>query len=87
MAPPPRVRTQMLHIGTMTEAEAQALSSKLVVFSGVEAVTILLEENAVLLKVSQLGWDEEGVRLLIQHKGHVDSVPDSGDSNSLRISF
>jgi hypothetical protein len=32
-------------------------------------VTVLAEEGAVLLKVSQTGWDEEGVRQLLQHKG------------------
>lgn len=69
MAPPPRVKTQMFHVGSMAAAEAQALSSRLVVFSGVEAVTVLAEEGSVLLKVSQTGWDEEGVRQLLLHRG------------------
>ena len=69
MTPPPRVKTQMFHVGHLTAAEAQALSNNLVVFSGVEAVTVMTEEGAVLLKVSQTGWDEEGVRQLLLHKG------------------
>ena len=69
MTPPPRVKTQMFHVGRLSHAEAQALSTNLVVFSGVEAVTVLAEEGSVLLKVSQTGWDEEGVRHLLQHRG------------------
>jgi MFS family permease len=69
MTPPPRVKTQMFHVGRLSEQDAQALSANLVVFSGVEAVTVLAEEGAVLLKVSQMGWDEEGVRQLLMHKG------------------
>lgn len=72
MTPPPRVKTQMFHVGRLSAAEAQALSNNLVVFSGVEAVTVMAEEGAVLLKVSQTGWDEEGVRQLLQHKGGLD---------------
>jgi len=66
MVPPPRVKTQMFPIGTLTPAEAQRLASKLTVFAGVEAVTVLPEEGAVLLKVAQTGWDEEGVKHLLQ---------------------
>ena len=69
MTPPPRVKTHLFHVGPLGEAEARALSANLVVFSGVEAVTVLAEEGSVLLKVSQTGWDEEGVRQLLQHKG------------------
>jgi len=72
MIPPPRVKTQMFHVGHLSPVEVQALSRNLVVFSGVEAVTVLPEEQAVLLKVSQTGWDEEGVRQLLSHKGRVD---------------
>jgi len=66
MVPPPRVKSQMFPIGTLTPAEAQRLASKLTVFAGVEAVTVLPEEGAVLLKVAQTGWDEEGVKHLLQ---------------------
>ncbi|HNQ05306.1 MAG TPA: MFS transporter [Thiobacillaceae bacterium] len=69
MAPPPRVKTQMFHVGRLQATEARALSSRLVVFSGVEAVTVLAEEGSVLLKVSQTGWDEAGVRQLLLHRG------------------
>ncbi len=65
MTPPPRVKTQMFHIGALPVAQAQSLASKLTVFAGVEAVTVLAEEGAVLLKVSQTGWDDEGVRHLL----------------------
>jgi hypothetical protein len=66
MAPPPRVKTQMFHIGALSESDAQRLATNLTVFAGVEAVTVLADEGAVLLKVSQTGWDEEGVRHLLQ---------------------
>ncbi len=66
MATPPRVKTQMFHVGTLTEEEARRLASNLKVFAGVEAVTVLPEEGAVLLKVAQTGWDEDGVRHLLQ---------------------
>jgi MFS family permease len=65
MAPPPRVKTQMFHIEALGHAEAERLVSKLKVFAGIEAVTVLPEEGTVMLKVSQTGWDEEGVRHLL----------------------
>ena len=66
MAPPPRVKTQMFHIGALSPEAARRLASNLTVFAGVEAVTVLAEEGAVLLKVAQTGWDEDGVRNLLQ---------------------
>jgi len=65
MAPPPRVRTQMFHVGALTPEAAQSLAARLTVFTGVEAVTVLPAEGSVLLKVNQTGWDEEGVRHLL----------------------
>ncbi len=70
MTPPPRVKTQMFHIGALEPAAAQRLASRLTVFAGVEAVSVLPEEGTVMLKVSQMGWDEEGVRHLLLHGGH-----------------
>ena len=66
MRPPPRVRTQMFHVGPMDHNAADRLASRLTVFAGIEAVTILPEEGTVMLKVSQTGWDEEGVRHLLE---------------------
>lgn len=66
MTPPPRVKTQMFHVGAMAAAEAQKLAGQLAVFTGVEAVTVMHEEGTVMLKVSQLGWDEEGVGHLLK---------------------
>ncbi len=65
MTPPPRVKTQMFHVGVLSGDAAQRLAAKLTVFTGVEAVTVLAEEGSVLLKVSQTGWDEEGIRHLL----------------------
>lgn len=62
MKPPPRVKTQMLHIGPIDEQAARRLATRLAVFAGVEAVSVLPQEGTVMLKVSQTGWDEEGVR-------------------------
>lgn len=62
MTPPPRVKTQMLHIGPMDELEAKRLATRLAVFAGVEAVSVLPQEGTVMLKVRQTGWDEAGVR-------------------------
>jgi MFS family permease len=69
MRPPPRVKTQMFHIGPMDHNAADRLLSRLTVFTGVEAVTILPEEGTVMLKVNQTGWDEEGVRHLLETQG------------------
>lgn len=65
MTPPPRVKTQMLHIAPMDELEARRLATRLTVFAGVEAVSVLPQEGTVMLKVSQTGWDEAGVRHLL----------------------
>jgi MFS family permease len=65
MVPPPRVKTQMFHVGPLSEESTRRLLARLPVFAGVEAVTVLPEEGAVLLKVAQTGWDEEGVRHLL----------------------
>ena len=65
MVPPPRVKTQMFHVGPLSEESTRRLLARLPVFAGVEAVTVLAEEGAVLLKVAQTGWDEEGVRHLL----------------------
>jgi MFS family permease len=70
MAPPPRVKTQMFHIGALSAADAERLVTRLTVFTGVEAVTVLPGEGTVMLKVSQVGWDEEGIRHLLQHWGN-----------------
>jgi MFS family permease len=66
MTPPPRVRTQMFHIEPLSAEDARRLATRLTVFTGVEAVTVLPEEGSVLLKVNQTGWDEEGIRHLLQ---------------------
>jgi predicted MFS family arabinose efflux permease len=69
MAVPPRVKTQMFHIAPLDAGAAQRLATRLTVFAGVEAVTVLPEEGAVLLKVSQTGWDEAGVQQLFENGG------------------
>ena len=66
MRPPLRVKTQMFHIGQIDEAQAQKLAAHLTVFAGVESVTVLSDEGVVMLKVSQMGWDEDGVRHALQ---------------------
>ncbi|TNF52406.1 MAG: MFS transporter [Gammaproteobacteria bacterium] len=70
MAVPPRVKTQMFHVGALSGGEAERLASRLAVFAGVEAVTVLPEEGTVMLKVSQTGWDEEGIKHLLHHGGN-----------------
>ena len=65
MTPPPRVKTQMLHIDTISDEEANRLASRIAVFAGVETVTVLPEEGTVMLKVSQTGWDEDGIKHLL----------------------
>lgn len=70
MRPPARVKTQMFHIGRIDEESARRLAARLTVFAGIEAVTVLNEEGTVLLKVAQTGWDEEGVRHVLQHWGN-----------------
>ena len=53
----------------------QALQTNLVVYPGVLAATVLEEEQVVLLKVLQTGWDEAEVRQLLAHKGHAAAEP------------
>ncbi len=69
MAPPPRVKTQMFHIEAMSRPEADRLATRIAVFAGVESVTVLPEEGTVMLKVSQTGWDEDGIKHLL-YGGH-----------------
>ncbi|NWG87889.1 MAG: MFS transporter [Hydrogenophilaceae bacterium] len=66
MRPPLRVKTQMFHVGHLDAAAVQQLVVRLSVFAGVESVTVLADEGVVMLKVSQLGWDEEGVKHVLQ---------------------
>lgn len=66
MRPPLRVKTRMFHVGHLDAAEVQRMATRLSVFAGVEAVTVLPDEGVVMLKVSQLGWDEEGVKHVLQ---------------------
>ncbi len=66
MTAPPRVKTQMFHVGAMLASEAEKLAGQLAIFAGVEAVTVLHEEGTVMLKVSQTGWDEEGIAHLLK---------------------
>ncbi|TCS74095.1 putative MFS family arabinose efflux permease [Sulfuritortus calidifontis] len=66
MRPPLRVKTQMFHVGHLEAAAVQQLAARLSVFAGVESVTVLVDEGVVMLKVSQLGWDEEGVKHVLQ---------------------
>jgi MFS family permease len=66
MRPPLRVKTQMFHVGHLDAAAVQQLAARLPVFAGVESVTVLPDEGVVMLKVSQLGWDEEGVKHVLQ---------------------
>ncbi len=70
MTPPARVKTRMFHIGRLDDESARQLATRLTVFTGIEAVTVLNEEGTVMLKVAQTGWDEEGVRHLLQHWGN-----------------
>ncbi|EFK95248.1 Inner membrane transport protein yajR, partial [sediment metagenome] len=70
MTPPPRVKTQMFHVGALKAVDAERLATRLTVFAGIEAVTVLPDEGTVMLKVSQTGWDDEGVRHLLQHWGN-----------------
>ena len=65
MAPPPRVKTQMFHVGRISAEQERLLLARLPLFAGIEAVTVLPEEGSVLLKVAQTGWDEAGVRQLL----------------------
>lgn len=66
MRPPLRVKTRMFHVGHLDAVAVRKLAARLTVFVGVEAVTVLPDEGVVMLKVSQMGWDEEGVKHVLQ---------------------
>ncbi|WP_276320114.1 MFS transporter [Parasulfuritortus cantonensis] len=69
MRPPPRVKTQMFHVGRLDQLGAQGLAGRLAALAGIVAVTVLPEEGTVMLKVSQTGWDEDGVKQLLESQG------------------
>jgi len=66
MTAPLPVKTVLLHLSE--NSHAGTLSDKLRQVEGVVEVVVLAEENAVLLKVLQAGWDEANVNKLIEEK-------------------
>lgn len=66
MNTPPRVKTQMLHVGEVSEAQATRLSIALAALSGVTEATVIGSEGVAYLKVSMAQWDKAGALQLIE---------------------
>jgi MFS family permease len=66
MAAPPAIKTRMFHVGTMPADQAALLKTRLAGMAGVVEAVVLAEEGVAMLKVSLTGWDEAGVRSLIE---------------------
>lgn len=64
MQTPPAVRTRLLHIGTLDEQRAQALSAELSRLAGVVEAVVIAAEGVAYLKTRE-PWDEAGANKLI----------------------
>lgn len=64
MQKPPAVRTRLLHIGTLDEQRAQALSAELSRLAGVVEAVVIAAEGVAYLKTRE-PWDEAGANKLI----------------------
>ncbi len=69
MTPPPAIKTRMFNVGAMPEDRAALLKMKLAGMAGVVEAVVLAEEGVAMLKVSIKGWDEAGVRSLLEAPG------------------
>ncbi len=65
MNPPPAVRTRLLHVGALDNAQAQRLSSALAALAGVVEAVVIASEGVAYLKVRTDAWDEAGANNLI----------------------
>ncbi|GGP26772.1 MFS transporter [Silvimonas amylolytica] len=65
LQPPLPVKTQMFHIGEHWRGDAAHLTAELSALAGVKEAVVLIDERVALLKVLQSGWDEAGVKTLI----------------------
>ena len=65
MNPPPAVRTRLLHVGTLVNAQAQRLSAALAALTGVVEAVVIASEGVAYLKVRTDAWDEAGANNLI----------------------
>jgi len=66
MTPPPAIKTRMFRVGAMPADQAALLKTQLAGVAGVVEAVVLAEEGVAMLKVSLKGWDEAGVRSLLE---------------------
>ena len=65
MRTPPVVRTHMMAVNDMTEAQALTLSAALSRIDGVVEAVVIPGQNVAYLKLRLGGWDEAGARQLL----------------------
>ncbi len=65
MQAPPAIKTRMFRVGAMPADQAALLRAQLAEMAGVVEAVVLAEEGVAMLKVSLRGWDEAGVRSLL----------------------
>jgi MFS family permease len=70
MRTPPAVRTRLYHVELADASQADRLRHALQALGGVQEVSVLPAEGAVMLKVARAGWDEAAALELIQGKTH-----------------
>ncbi len=66
MTPPPAIKTRLFRVGAMPADQAALLKAQLASVAGVVEAVVLAEEGVAMLKVSLKGWDEAGVRSLLE---------------------
>jgi MFS family permease len=66
MTPPPAIKTRLFRVGVMPADQAELLKAQLARVDGVVEAMVLAEEGVAMLKVSIKGWDEAGVRSLLE---------------------
>ena len=70
MRAPPAVKTRMFHLGAISPVQAALLTQQLQAITGVYEAGVIAEEQIVILKVAQQGWDEADALKLIEESKH-----------------
>lgn len=66
MQAPQPVKTQLIALPAHWQGDSRALAQQLSQYDGVKEVSVIAAEKVAYLKVMQAGWDEAGVKKLIQ---------------------
>jgi MFS family permease len=67
MKPPLPLQTKMYHLKELSEGAASKIQTSLSKLRGVREVLVVASEQIACIKVEQTGYDEEGVRILVEN--------------------